>query len=179
MADMRGTQRQTPYYDTRTYRLRDSAGGLPAAGVPRTLSLIGTPYDRAPGDTQDDRIRRDRGPVLRTGYVVSGRDSGLVDWTAAGPIRAELGAVNATYRQMVGNSFSRALDRPWPRGGTQDQGHGLHTNPPRPQVSTAPMATHRYQTRTNPVMRSVRQDRLANSRFAGQSYSQTTRPQGT
>jgi hypothetical protein len=176
---MRGMQRQTPPADKVSWRRRDASGGPPTGGVPRTLSMIGTSYDRAPGDLQDDQITRDRGPLYHTGFTVSGRDSGLVDWTSAGPTRAELGAVNSTYREMVGNSATRGLDRPFPRGGTQDQGHGLHTNPARPQISTAPMATQRYQRRTNPVMNPVRQDRLSNSRFNGQSYSQTTKPQGT
>jgi hypothetical protein len=174
---MRGLQRQTPPYDTHTYRRRDASGGQPAAGIPRTLSTIGTSADRAPGDLQDGQIYRDRGPLFHSGYTTSGRDSGLVDWTAAGPTRAELGAVNSTYRVMSGTSTTRGLDKPFPRGGTQDQGHGLHTNPPRPQVA-APMAPQRYQSRTNPVMRTGRQNRLANSRFNGQSYSQTTKPQG-
>jgi hypothetical protein len=174
---MREMQRRTPPYDNRSWRRKDASGGPPAAGIPRTLSTIGTSADRAPGDLQDDQIIRDRGPILRTGYTVSGRDSGLVNWTAAGPIRAELGAVNSTWRNMVGNSTTRGLDKPFPRGGTQDQGHGLHTNPPRPQVA-APMAPQRYQNRTNPVMQTGRQDRLSNSRFNGQSYSQTTKPQG-
>lgn len=174
----RGMQRRTLPYDGRTWRRWDASGGQPAAGVPRTLSMIGTSFDRAPGDLQDDRIHRDRGPLLRTGYTVSGRDSGLVDWTNAGPIRAELGAVNSTYRVMEGTSTTAALDRPFPRGGSQMQGHGLHTNPAPPQIATAPLATQRYQKRTNPVMRPVRQDRLSNTRFNGQSFSQTTKPQG-
>lgn len=176
---MRGMQRQTLPSDKVSWRRRDASGGRPAAGTPRTLSMIGTSHDRAPGDLQDDRVYRDRGPIFHSGFTTSGRDSGLVDWTSAGPTRAELGAVNSTYRVMVGTSTTRGLDKPFARGGTQDQGHGLHTNPPRPQVASAPMSAARYQKRTNPTMQTARQFRLSNSRYNGQSYSQTTKPQGT
>jgi hypothetical protein len=69
-------------------------------------------------------------------------------------------------RQMVGNSQSRAFHDP------QNPQRGLHTNPKPGVAVTLP----RYQSTRQ--MQPGRQDRLTRARYAGQSYSQTTVPQG-
>lgn len=152
----------------------DSSGGIPEPARPRTLvnGMIDQ-VDRFPGAQNDILICRDRGPVWHREYVISGRDSGLVDWTAAGPVRPELHMMQATLRLMQGNSASRNLD-PMPVGlGTQDQGHGLHTTPP----SSMAMGTSQRYAAGNPQMRRPRVNRLQPAQYAGQSYSETTQLQ--
>jgi hypothetical protein len=150
----------------------NSSGGRTALPRPATLSngMIDE-VDRFPGNANDCLIARDRQPVYHVEYISSGRDSGLVDWTAAGPIRREIHTRQASLRIMAGNTRSRALD-PVPTGlGPQTQGHGLHTTPPTGVAHTSP----RYGV--TPQMTRPRTNRIAGSQYTGQSYSETTRLQ--
>ncbi len=154
----------------------DSSGGTPAPMRPRTLSNgIVDQIERFPGNQNDILICRDRGPVWHREYIATGRDSGLVDWTAAGPVRPELHTMQATLRLMQGNSASRNLDPTPVTLGTQDQGHGLHTTP----ISSQLMGTSQRYASGNPQMKRPRSNRLQPGQYSGQSYSETTQIQAT
>lgn len=156
-----------PYSPIRT----DSSGGRPA--LPRARTYINgmvDQVDRFPGNANDCLIARDRAPVYHTEYLSTGRDSGLVNWTAAGPVRRELHTRQATLRTMQGNTMTRNLD-PTPTGlGPQLQGHGMHSTPPSSFGTPG-----RYQETTQ--MRRPRTNRLQPGQFSGQSFSETTRLQ--
>jgi len=105
-----------------------------------------------PQNTNAVLIRRARGGYYRESYYLPAANNWL-NWTAAGPIRRIIKEWNFTYRPVV------AAPR-W---------KGLHTNipfQPRDQAGRA-----RMQAR--------RQNRLTVQRFRGQTYSQTTKLQGS
>jgi hypothetical protein len=82
---------------------------------------------------------------------------------------------NETVRTMVGTDNTRNLDpKPVTTYGIQDQGHGMHSNPVRGQALTARV----YSAPARAQMTAGRFNRLADSVYTGQSYSQTTRSQG-
>lgn len=146
-------------------------GGRPPLPCPRTyVNGMVDQVDRFPGNANDSGIIRDRAPVYHVEYLSSGRDSGLVNWTAAGPVRRELHTRQATLRMMQGNTMSRNLD-PQPTGlGPQLQGHGMHSTPPSSFGTPG-----RYQATSQ--MTRPRTNRLQPGQYSGQSYSETTRLQ--
>lgn len=147
------------------------SGGRPKLPIPRTyVNTMVDQVDRFPGNANDSQILRDRRPAYHVEYLSSGRDSGLVNWTAAGPVRRELHTHQATLRLMQGNTMTRNLD-PTPTGyGSQLQGHGMHSTPPSSFGTPG-----RYQATTQ--MRRPRSNRLQPGQYNGQSYSETTRLQ--
>ncbi len=158
-ATLSDMQRSTPPMDRRTPRRGKSGGGVSLADGPRFLdNPIG------PGTVFDRGILRDRGPWLHIERMIPAPQS-WVNWTKAGPVRAELHASNATYRRLQGASNSR-----YPVVNTPTTGR--HSTVPSVASRTMP----RYQS--VPQMIPPRQDRLSSSKYNGQTYSQTTRAQG-
>jgi len=170
-----------PLYDERTLRRLDSVGGAvrpPGAGHAIIPGLVdGRPRDLG-AYANDQLIQRDRTPVYDAdSYHQAGA---LTDWTASGPIRRSLWMRQHTWRRQAGTDNTRALDpRPVVSYGSQDgthgsPPHGMHSNPVRGQVLT-------FRTFSSPdraQMVSGRFNRLSDSQYVGQSYSQTTQVQG-
>ena len=164
MSDLGRRQRTAPPIDRWHYRRLESGGGYDVAS-PRTLAPgLENTVTRFDGALFDTKIQRDRGPYYpRPMYMPPG--DGWVNWTAAGPIRPELGMRCATLRTMQGNTMSRypVIDSP---------STGMHTMGP---AGTQRTADRYVQT---PQMLAARYDRLRPGQYSGQSYSQTTRIQG-
>lgn len=147
-----------------------SAGGYDTA-VPRTLAPgIETELPRYPATENDRLIRRGRLPFYSaTLYRAAGNS--WVNWTEAGPPRAELHMSTRQHRPEAGGSRSRYPFIPGaPTGGR----HTMIPSGPGSVNQTVP----RYGASGNPQMTGGRQDRLAPARYSGQSYSQTTAVQG-
>ncbi len=163
-------QRQAPPIDRTHARRGRSAGGYDVA-VPRTLAPgMDSELARYPGSNQDESLRRQRMPFYSVGqYRAPGQ--GWVNWTEAGPPRAELHMSTGTIRPEAGASRSRFPFVPGSPTG------GMHTMIPSGPASSQ-VVPPRYGQSGNPQMRGARQDRLAAARYHGQSYSQTTRVQG-
>lgn len=157
-------QRLAPPIDRATARRGESGGGYEYAD-PQTLAPgIESELARYPGTAFDGQIVRDRGPWFsRPRYTPPG--NGWVNWTQAGPLRAELNMRNATWRNLAGNSRSR-----YPVINTPTT--GMHTSTP----SGVSRTVGRYQV--TPQMTAARQFRLQPGQYFGQTYSQTTRLQG-
>lgn len=166
----------TAPYDRFTARRGDSAGGMDGRGQGRTISpglIDGTIREGDGAYTRDRLIQRDRMPIYLRDYMV-GNANTLVDWTRCGPIRPGLFMRQVTVRRQGGSDATRNYDpRPIAGFGTQDQGHGLHSNPqPSKRATNA-----RFGARVQMQPASV--NRLSQARYAGQSYSQTTRMAGS
>jgi len=160
-------QRATPP-PPRGGRRAHSAGGYAEGGEGVTLARgLVSELSRYSPTVFDGEIRRERTPWYPREYAIPGGQS-WVNWTAAGPIRAELGMRNVTLRTMAGTSNTRADQDP------ANPRQGLHTNP----VNGVARTVQRYMDPANPAMTAARVDRLSNARYDGQSYSQTTRTQG-
>lgn len=164
-----------PYYRPWPNRRLDAAGGPPdPAGRGRTIipGLVDGRTRDLGAFANDVLIRRDRTPVYDNDtYRPAGS---LVDWTMSGPIRRSLWMRNHTIRRMAGSDATRNLDpRPVTTYGTQDRGHGMHSNP----VNGRAQSFRRMTLPANARMTAGRPNRLADSRYFGQSYSQTTRGQ--
>lgn len=158
-------QRAAPPIDRWHNRLGTSAGGYDTTH-PLTLAP-GMENDQAryPGTTQDSAVRRDKTPYYHA-EVRSAVGDGWVNWTAAGPPRAELHMRTSTYRSEQGGTRY-----PWiPSSPTG----GRHTMVPNATSYTMP----RYVDGAIPQMQAARVNRLAGARYQGQSYSQTTAVQG-
>lgn len=161
-----------PYYDRFTSRRGDSPGGTDQRGNGRDIvpGLVdGTIREAGGAYSRDGLIMRDRIPAYDRDYMIGNADT-QVDWTRCGPIRPSLWMRNRTVRRQVGSDNTRNFDpHPIIEYGSQDQGHGMHTNP-------AP-----YKRATNarfgsgiPQMQPAHVNRLSPARYSGQSYSQTT-----
>lgn len=124
-----------------------------------------TELPRYPGTVYDGRIVRERVPFY-SAEVRSPVGDSWVDWTAAGPPRAELHMRTTQYRREQGATESR-----FPFIPTSPTG-GRHTMTPSGVARTAP----RFQT--TPQQTGARINRLSSARYSGQSYSQTTAVQG-
>jgi hypothetical protein len=176
MADLR------PVYNRWPNRLLDSAGGrVRPEGVGRTITpglVDGRTRDIDGAYANDELIARDRTPVYDfDNYRAAGS---LVDWTASGPIRRSLWMRQHTLRRLVGTDNTRAQDpTPVTTYGTQDgrnsKPHGMHTTP----VSGRVLSSHTYAATGRAQMVSARFNRIADSAYTGQSFSQTTRVQGS
>lgn len=160
-------QREPVPFNTKPPRRHDSQGGPPPQLIRRTLAAgMDDEQARYNPEANDGQIRRDHTPWYPSEHLGPAA-TGWVDWTAAGPCRPELHMRTVSYRVMAGTSNTRFPVNPL------DPRIGLHTNPPTAVTRTIP----RY-VGPNPQMRRGRQDRLAMGQYTGQSYSQTTRPQG-
>jgi hypothetical protein len=154
-----------------------SAGGPadpPGIGRAITPGLVDGRIREGDGaNTWDRLVQHERMPWYHLPYAVGQADT-LTDWTMSGPIRPSLNMRQATVRKLVGTDATRNYDpHPKPReAGTADQGHGMHTNP----TLSARLTQARY--RNTVQQQPARINRLAAARYAGQSYSQTTRVQG-
>jgi hypothetical protein len=177
-------------------RLGNSTGGETGPRGPFVAAIEGTTsYARMPQNTLDGSISYERMPWWRQGYMAP--PATLVNWTDAGPRRASLHMRDVTMRRMEGTSNTRAQDPvPQTLGINDGNGslpgairqlnsagyevptnttpHGLHTR----VRGTVPQNTSRLYAKGVQTMRPGRQNRLSNSRGAGQSYSQTTVHQG-
>lgn len=143
----------------------ESAGGYDTTH-PLTLAPgLETELPRYPGTVFDGQVIRDRMPW----YSVSVRSpvgDSWVDWTAAGPPRAELHMRTTEWREESGASRSRYPYIPGSPTG------GMHTMTKSGVDRTLP----RYVE--TPQMTGARINRLSSSRYSGQSYSQGTAVQG-
>lgn len=165
-----------PPYDRSVNRRLDSAGGRDARGVGREISpglIDGTIREGNGGYSRDDLIARDRSPWYDRDYQTSNHDS-LVNWTDCGQPRATLWMRQVTLAQQIGTTATRNFDpHPIVGYGSQDQGHGMHTNPaPWKRATNA-----RFHDTAQMVPTHV--NRLSPARYTGQSYSQTTRVAGS
>lgn len=164
MIGLQARQRAAVPINRSAPRRGEAAGGYDTA-TGRTIARgIETEESRYPGTVFDREITRDRGPYYDHDRYMPPAQS-WVDWTSAGPVRPELHMRNYTLRDLVGNSRSR-----YPVVNTAST--GMHTMTPAGVARTVP----RYVE--TPQMTPARQDRLAAGQYAGQTYSQTTRPQG-
>lgn len=166
-AALSARQRTAPPIDRWHTRLGLSAGGYDRTN-PLTLAP-GMENDQAryPGTVNDSGVQRSRLPFYHAG-VRSAVGDGWVNWTAAGPPRAELHMSNTEYRRESGYGSRRFPFIPGSPTG------GRHTMVPNATAYTMP----RYVSGAIPQMQSARINRLAAARYAGQSYSQTTAVQG-
>jgi hypothetical protein len=161
----------TAPYDRYTARRGDGTGGVDARGHGREIipGLVdGVIRESTGAYSRDKLILRDRMPTYMRDYM-TGNANTLVDWTNCGYIRPSLRMRQATVRRQVGTDATRNFDpHPIVGFGTQDQGHGMHTN-------VAP-----YKRAANarhfgiPQMMPANVNRLTSARYSGQSYSQTT-----
>src|SRR5438034_3335903 len=145
----------------------NSPSGPADGGIGRTVPF-GVLREGDGANVWDRLTNHERMPWYDRDYGGSHHDS-LVNWTDSGPIRPSLHMLQATVRKLVGTDNTRNYDpHPRERIGVQDQGHGMHSNP-----SGRSLTLGRY--RNTAQMRPTRINRLTSARYAGQSYSQTTR----
>lgn len=158
-------QRTPPPIDRWSARRGPSSGGYDFT-VGRTLAPgIDDERDRTPPGALDRGVMWDRTPWMHR-EERSPVGDGWVNWTAAGPVRAELHMRNMTYRREAGSDHGRFPYVPGSPTG------GMHTMYPGAVRRTVP----RYQD--TPQMRGARTDRLSPARYTGQTFSQTTEMQG-
>lgn len=163
-------QRAAPPIDRRSLRRGLSAGGYDTAEGHTLAPGLETEMARYPGTVNDGGIIRDRTPFYSTSHYIGAAQS-WVNWTEAGPPRAELHMRTTEFREMDGNSRSRFPFIPSSPTG------GMHTMTPSGPGSVRQTAG-RYVGSGLPQMQAARVDRLASARYTGQSYSQTTAVQG-
>lgn len=160
------TQRQRAPVPMPAAPRRGRSGGGYDYASPATLAPgLETELARYPGTTGDSTLRRDRGPWYPR-VMVRPPGDGWVNWTAAGPARPELAMRSTTWRPEAGASRSRFPVVPSAPTG------GMHTMVTPGVARTVPRYVQTQQ------MTAARPDRLSAARYAGQSYSQTTIPQG-
>ncbi len=148
-----------------------AGGGYDQVEGARTLAPgLETEQARYPGTANDAAILRDRRAWYPSAHYLPPPIT-WVNWTAAGPTRPELHMRTVDYRVMVGNSTSRYPTVPNAPTG------GMHTMTPAGPGGTK-MTAPRYVGSGLPQMTAARTDRIANARYAGQSFSQTTAVQG-
>lgn len=158
-ASLSDLQRSLPRMDRTTPRRGVSPGGVDQADGPRFQTApIG------PGTAWDSRILRDRGPWMHVESYIPPPIT-WISWTKAGPVRRELHVRNSTYRREQGASSTR-----YPVVNSPTTGRHTKVEP------TASRTAGRYQA--VPQMKPPRQNRLRQSGYAGQTYSQITRTQG-
>lgn len=164
--ELTARQRSPHPIDKRSMRRGESAGGYDTS-TPMTLAVgLETELARYPGTLYDEGVRRDRMPFYSVGVRSAVGDS-WVDWTAAGPPRAELHMRTTEWRQEAGRGSTRYPVVPGSPTG------GMHTSVRSGVDRTLPRFQETQQ------MRGARINRLSSSRYSGQSYSQTTAVQGS
>lgn len=156
-------------------RHADQAGGPPEPpGVGRFIPRwSATPtLTREQANPNEQTIQHERFPWYDRDYMTSHHDT-LVNWTDCGPIRPALHMRQETVNRQVGTSATRNFDpHPISSFGIQDQGHGMHTNPPLTKIATNRNFRDRQQQQP------ARVNRLSPAVYTGQSFSQTTVIQG-
>lgn len=159
-------QRAAPDAYDRVHTRRGLSRGGRDVAEPRTLAVgLEDELARTPARIFDGLLRRDRWPWMHR-ETRSAVGNGWVNWTEAGPVRAELHTRNSTYRQEVGATASRFPYIPGSPTG------GMHT-----MVTPAVKRTvQRYVA--SPQMVGARRDRLSPGRYNNQTYSQMTTLQG-
>jgi hypothetical protein len=166
-ADLSARQRATPPSDRWHLRRGLSAGGYDTSN-PMTLAPgMENDLARYPGTVYDGAVSRDRQPYYHA-EVRGNVGDGWVNWTAAGPTRAELHMRTTEYRRESGfgsRRFPFIADSPT---------GGRHTMTPTSTAYTTP----RFVNGQVPQMTAARINRLSSARYAGQSFSQTTAVQG-
>jgi len=164
-AALSARQRSAPPIDRWHNRRGLSAGGYDTTN-PLTLAP-GMENDQAryPGTVYDTAVQRERVPYYHAETRGNVGD-GWVNWTAAGPPRAELHMRTVQYRtEQGGTRYPFIPDSPT---------GGRHTMVPNATAYTMP----RYVSGEVPQMTGARVNRLAAARYQGQSYSQVTAVQG-
>ncbi len=150
-------------------------GGPPSPpGVGRLIPRWSDPgpLTREQANPNEQSIQHERTPWYDQDYMTSNHDT-LVNWTDCGPIRPSLHMRQETINRQVGTSATRNFDpRPIQAFGSQDQGHGMHTNPEAYKQST------NRNFRSKVQQQPARINRLSPGVYTGQSYSQTTVIQG-
>jgi hypothetical protein len=165
--DLSARQRATPPADRWHLRRGLSAGGYDTTH-PMTLAPgMENDLPRYPGTVYDGGVDRERQPYYHV-ETKSNVGDGWVNWTAAGPPRAELHMRTTEYRRESGYGSRRFPFIPSSPTG------GMHTMTPTSTAYTMP----RYVSGQIPQMTAARINRLAAARYAGQSYSQSTAVQG-
>lgn len=149
-----------------TGRRGPSMGGVDVAAPMTLMPGIEDDKSRYPGTAFDGQVRRDRTPYYQAQRYIPPPVT-WISWTAAGPWQPSLHMRNSTYRLMQGNSASRFPVVP------TSPTTGMHTMMP----GQGGRRTQQRYVRT-PQMVPARYNRLAASQYAGQTYSQITRPQG-
>lgn len=164
-AALTARQRSPHPIDRRHLRRGLAAGGYELA-EPMTLAPgLETELPRYPGTVYDTGVIRERRPFY-SALARSPVGDSWVDWTAAGPARAELHMRTTEWRCEAGYGATRYPVIPGSPTG------GRHTMTPSAVARTVP----RYQETQQQT--GARINRLSSSRYAGQSYSQTTAVQG-
>lgn len=170
--ELSARMRSAPPIDKRSARRGLAAGGYDRA-EPHTLAPgIETELARYPGASNDQGITRDRRPFYSATVNYVPPALSWVNWTEAGPARAELHMRTTDLRNMVGNSQGRYPYLPGSPTG------GRHTMIPSTGPGGVTQTRQRFVGAGLPQMRAARPDRLAPARYTGQSYSQTTSIQG-
>lgn len=160
-------QRSVPPVDRWHGRRNVSSGGVDIA-VPMTLHR-GIENDEVvyQQTAHDELIVRDKMPWYDRAYMIPAAVS-WISWSGAGPVRPTLRMRNSSYKREQGSSASRYPFIPSsPTGGRHTMG------PPTAAAITAP------RSRAVPQMRNPRINRLLPVAYTGQTYSQTTKIQGS
>jgi hypothetical protein len=166
-SDLSQRQRAPHPIDRRSLRRGLSPGGYDTTH-PMTLAPgMENDLPRYPGTVYDGLVQRERMPYYHA-ETRSPVGDGWVNWTAAGPPRAELHMRTTEYRREKGWGATR-----YPFIASSPTG-GRHTMVPNATSYTMP----RYVDSGLPQMQGARINRLAAARYAGQSYSQSTAVQG-
>lgn len=164
-SDLTQRQRAAPPINRTSLRRGLSGGGYDTAH-PLTLAVgLETELARYPGTAYDQGVQRGRVPFY-SATVRSAVGDSWVDWTAAGPARAELHMSTQEWRREQGGSRYPFIPGS-PTG-------GRHTMIP----SGVSRTVTRYVAGQIPQMTGARVNRLSSARYSGQSYSQTTAVQG-
>jgi hypothetical protein len=143
-------------------------GPVPMLARPRWPAKgIDNEQMRDPGFLNDALIRRDHTPNWPTDNK-HGVGDPWVNWTDCGPTRPELHSRIVNWRVMAGTSNTRYIPNPY------DGTVGLHSRTARPPMGNI----QRYQAGASTI-RPGRQNRLTQGTYNGQSYSQTTKMQGS
>lgn len=164
-SDLSQRQRAAPPIDRYHLRRGLSGGGYDTTH-PMTLAPgMENDLARYPGTVHDGGVLRERRPYYHA-ETRSAVGDGWVNWTAAGPPRAELHMRTTEYRVEQGGTRYPFIPSS-PTG-------GRHTMVPNATAYTMP----RYVDGQIPQMSGARINRLSAARYAGQSYSQSTAVQG-
>ena len=165
-------QDQTPPIDRRLKRIGTGVQDAPPDMRPYTAQSMVDQRLRCSASSNDALIRRDGQPQwLIQNYQRAGAQ--VNNWTAAGPARPTLWTVRGQTLTPRSGGKVRWLQNP------AAPGTGLHTEVNN-DASGAIGTQARYLNPTSGVrQRGRRQNRLSPALYSGQSFSQTTKLQGT
>lgn len=168
----RPRQDETPPVDHSLKRIGTGIQDDPPAMRPWTAWDVDSQRTHGGPQSNDALIRRDGVPqFLVQNYVAAGVP--VNRWTQAGPARPTLWTERGqTLTPRRGVSQTRWFQNPGAPG------TGLHTEVNN-DASGAVGSAGRYLNADVPQMRARRQNRLSPAVYTGQSYSQTTKLQGS